>query len=183
MSDARDKLAGLSPEQKREMLRHLAEKAAGRAAPPPVRVDLAARHQPFPLTSLQEAYLVGRSVSGVGCHTYMELESSGVDLDRLAHTFGLLVARHDMLRARMLPSGEQRVSPTQVFDDLGCTVGIGPFCDAGQQFVFGDATRWRFRFDFMFSGFRRAIVHLFQPQLLFLSEHEFAQLFRTQFAG
>lgn len=114
MNSSRDKLAGLSSEEKRELLRRLAEKAAGRgAAPQQVATVTANWYAPFPLTAMQEAYLIGRSdglgTGSVACHTYTEFESETVNLERLAHSFNLLVARHDMLRAALLPTGEQVV--------------------------------------------------------------------------
>lgn len=88
------------------LLRNRAEPAA--AAP-----DLAARHLPFPLTDIQEAYWIGRTDlaehGSVMCHYYQEFEREDLDLDRLERAFRQVIARHDMLRAVVDPDGRQRI--------------------------------------------------------------------------
>ncbi|MER7168876.1 amino acid adenylation domain-containing protein [Micromonospora sp. NPDC000207] len=76
--------------------------------------DPAARHEPFPLTDIQAAYLVGRGTAfpygGVACHTYVELAfPADTDPDRLVAAWHAVVARHDMLRAVVHPDGYQQV--------------------------------------------------------------------------
>ncbi|WP_434739394.1 amino acid adenylation domain-containing protein [Micromonospora sp. SH-82] len=76
--------------------------------------DPAARHEPFPLTDIQGAYLVGRGTAfpygGVACHTYVELAfPADTDPDRLVAAWHAVVARHDMLRAVVHPDGYQQV--------------------------------------------------------------------------
>jgi amino acid adenylation domain-containing protein len=81
-----------------------------------VTPEPAGRHEPFPLTDLQHAYLVGRSggyqLSGVGTHFYVEYDAADLDADRLYQAWCRLVARHDMLRAVIAADGEQRVPAT-----------------------------------------------------------------------
>ncbi|HXM59150.1 MAG TPA: amino acid adenylation domain-containing protein, partial [Candidatus Dormibacteraeota bacterium] len=81
------------------------------AAPDPER-----RHEPFPLTDLQYAYLIGRGdalpLGGVATHVYVELESRDLDLGRLEVAWRRVIDRHDMLRAVVLADGRQRVLPT-----------------------------------------------------------------------
>lgn len=83
----------------------------------PATPDPAARHEPFPLTPVQAAYLVGRGDAypwgGTACHAYVELEHPGttLDPDRMAAAWTALVERHDMLRAVVHPDGHQRVLP------------------------------------------------------------------------
>ncbi|MCT9933171.1 amino acid adenylation domain-containing protein [Planotetraspora sp. A-T 1434] len=84
----------------------------------PVAVHQAERrHEPFPVTDVQAAYLLGRgeafSYGGVGCHGYGELAFPGGTLDagRLQTAWNDLIARHDMLRAVIEPGGAQRVLP------------------------------------------------------------------------
>ncbi len=84
------------------------------------------REEPFPLTDLQHAYLVGRSggyaLGGVGTHFYGEFDSPGLDLDRLHHAWCRVVARHGALRSVVSADGTQRVlanpevPPTDVID-------------------------------------------------------------------
>ncbi|MDG4782317.1 amino acid adenylation domain-containing protein [Micromonospora sp. WMMD961] len=75
--------------------------------------DSAGRHEPFPLTDLQAAYLVGRGphyeYGGVACHAYVEYEYPDLDPRRVQSTWDRMVARHDMLRAVVHPDGYQVV--------------------------------------------------------------------------
>ncbi|MEU5471234.1 hybrid non-ribosomal peptide synthetase/type I polyketide synthase [Streptomyces lydicus] len=75
--------------------------------------DPAARHEPFPLTDLQHAYLVGRTdafeLGNVSTSFLVEVDVEETDLDRLAASFRHLVNRHDMLRAVVSREGHQRV--------------------------------------------------------------------------
>jgi amino acid adenylation domain-containing protein len=68
---------------------------------------------PFPLTDIQQAYLVGRAaeleLGKVGCHAYREFDCATVDLPRLEQAWNSLVARHPMLRAVFSADGTQRV--------------------------------------------------------------------------
>jgi amino acid adenylation domain-containing protein len=95
------------------------------AATPPSRIsrdpepglvaDLQARHEPFALTDLQGAYLVGRTsafeLGNVSTYFFVEVDVDGVDVDRLTAAFRQLIDRHDMLRAVVSPDGLQRVLP------------------------------------------------------------------------
>ncbi|MET9297634.1 amino acid adenylation domain-containing protein [Streptomyces sp. NPDC003077] len=71
------------------------------------------RHDAFPLTDIQHAYLIGRhkglELGGVSSHYYLEFESRGLDLPRLTAALHKVVDRHDMLRAVVESDGEQRV--------------------------------------------------------------------------
>ena len=129
-----NKVAGLSREQKRALLKRLlAERSATErkavnaarvedqaetveATPAQKRVQLvpapADRHRPFPLTDIQQAYWVGRkaafALGDVSIHFYAEIDSDG-DIERLQRAWRQVVARHDMLRCVILPSGEQQI--------------------------------------------------------------------------
>jgi len=71
------------------------------------------RYEPFPLTDMQYAYWVGRSgmleLSSVANHGYYELECRDLDLKQLNWALQQLIDRHDMLRAVVLPDGQQQV--------------------------------------------------------------------------
>ncbi|WP_180686107.1 non-ribosomal peptide synthetase/type I polyketide synthase [Streptomyces gossypiisoli] len=86
---------------------------AGRGALPVLVPDTRARHEPFPLTDLQQAYLVGRSsafeLGNVSTYFFIEVDVEDVDLSRLTESLRLMIARHDMLRAVMTEDGHQRV--------------------------------------------------------------------------
>lgn len=71
---------------------------------------------PFPLTDMQQAYWVGRggmyALGGNSLHGYVELESVGIDPERLGRAWNAVVARHPMLRAVIGDDGMQRVLET-----------------------------------------------------------------------
>lgn len=67
----------------------------------------------FPLTEVQEAYLLGRSnvfeYGGVACHIYMEIRYDELEHGRVEAAWNKLIARHDMLRAVIDKNGYQKV--------------------------------------------------------------------------
>ncbi|PSB50374.1 non-ribosomal peptide synthetase [Chamaesiphon polymorphus] len=73
----------------------------------------AARYEPFPLTDMQHAFWIGRSgileLGGVSNHGYYEIEGGDLDVDRLNSALQRLIDRHDMLRAVVMPDGQQRI--------------------------------------------------------------------------
>ncbi|GIJ79620.1 pyochelin synthetase [Micromonospora phaseoli] len=77
--------------------------------------DPAHRHDPFPVTDVQAAYLLGRgetfAYGGVACHGYGELVYPALDPDRMTAAWRALIERHDMLRAVVEADGAQRVLP------------------------------------------------------------------------
>ncbi|UVL86296.1 amino acid adenylation domain-containing protein [Pseudomonas sp. B21-028] len=78
-----------------------------------VVADAGSRHVPFPLTDVQNAYLLGRQSSfgygNVACHGYLELSWPRLDPQRVEQAWNRLIARHDMLRAVIASEGSQRV--------------------------------------------------------------------------
>lgn len=72
-----------------------------------------ARFEPFPLTDVQSAYLLGRNevfgYGGVSCHIYLELNYPELDPIRTEKVWNQLVSRHDMLRAVISKDGYQQV--------------------------------------------------------------------------
>ncbi|WP_324197043.1 non-ribosomal peptide synthetase [Nocardia cyriacigeorgica] len=109
----------LTPEDKQRLvankpavLAHLADDQATFTVTP----DPAAAHEPFPLTPVQQAYLVGRDPTypfgGVACASYLEIRYDGVEPERVEHAWNALVRRHDMLRATVHPDGHQQVAAT-----------------------------------------------------------------------
>lgn len=68
--------------------------------------------QPFPLTEVQTAYMLGRNpqfeLSGISPQTYFEYETK-LDMNRLSQSFKKVVQRHPMLRAVILPEGKQQI--------------------------------------------------------------------------
>ncbi|MEQ9672605.1 MAG: amino acid adenylation domain-containing protein [Coleofasciculus sp. G2-EDA-02] len=74
------------------------------------------RYEPFPLTDMQHAFWVGRSgvleLGNVANHGYYEIEGKDLNLDQLNQTLQQLIERHDMLRAIVLPDGQQQILQT-----------------------------------------------------------------------
>ncbi|MBI9090214.1 MAG: amino acid adenylation domain-containing protein [Desulfobacterium sp.] len=107
-----DVLAEMSAgkEQLLDVLRNRTVESSGA---PRLIPDFAKLHEPFPLTDLQSAYLVGRDSSfelgNISCHAYVEMAKDDVDVPRLETAWQRLIQRHDMLRAVMLPGGMQKV--------------------------------------------------------------------------
>jgi amino acid adenylation domain-containing protein len=102
----------LLAERKPELIQLLRQYGAAAAEPLPRIVPAPQdRYLPFPLNEIQQAYWVGRTagveLGNITTHAYMEMESSHIDSERLAVALRKLVDRHDMLRAIVLPSGEQ----------------------------------------------------------------------------
>jgi len=82
---------------------------------PQARPDPANRHEPFPLTDVQQAYWLGRhdvfALGGVSTHLYLELENPDFEPARLERAWNQLIQRHDMLRAVIDHDGRQRILP------------------------------------------------------------------------
>ncbi len=102
--------------------------ASGTDAADPAAADHAAAHDPFPLTPVQTAYLLGRTdaypYGGVACSADLDLSwPASTDPARIVDAWIRLVAHHGMLRAEVHPDGSQRVladpGPVEVpVDDL-----------------------------------------------------------------
>jgi pyochelin synthetase len=112
----KDRLAQLSAEKRAWLALRLSRSQGGStiaAAPSGLRPDRAARHEPFPLKDLQQAYWVGRdkgfTLGGVAGHSYYEIDLCGVNVPRIAAAWNRLIERHDMLRAVIHPDGRQQV--------------------------------------------------------------------------
>jgi pyochelin synthetase len=96
-------------DHKQAVLEYLRQAALATAIEP----DIQARHDPFPLTDVQAAYLLGRrdafDYGGVACQVYGEVAFSELIPERIETAWHVLVHRHDMLRAVIHTSGHQRV--------------------------------------------------------------------------
>ncbi|MEL6779898.1 MAG: amino acid adenylation domain-containing protein, partial [Cyanobacteria bacterium J06597_16] len=82
---------------------------------PQITPDPAQRHEPFPLTDIQQAYWVGRSqafeLGNIGTHGYRELEVDGLSVEPVEQALNVLIQRHDMLRAVVNTNGLQTILP------------------------------------------------------------------------
>ncbi|WP_048752632.1 condensation domain-containing protein, partial [Crocosphaera watsonii] len=82
---------------------------------PTLVVNTEQRYQPFPLTDIQQAYLIGRSAAfelgNVATHGYREIETVGLNVQKVEEAFNILIQRHDMLRMVVDEDGKQRILP------------------------------------------------------------------------
>ncbi|WLI75266.1 AMP-binding protein [Kosakonia sp. H02] len=76
------------------------------------------RHEPFPLTAVQAAYLLGQTsaweAGGTGCHGYAELDISAParwTVEDYQAAWQHMVSCHDMVQARFSPEGWQQIDP------------------------------------------------------------------------
>ncbi|MFI6739554.1 amino acid adenylation domain-containing protein [Nonomuraea sp. NPDC050451] len=103
--ERRAALIGAKP----EIIAHLRRESEAET----VRPDPERRLEPFPLTDVQQAYLLGRNdafgYGGVACHGYVEVSFPRLDPERVQAAWRALIARHDMLRAVIHPDGHQQV--------------------------------------------------------------------------
>ena len=79
---------------------------------PPLAPNPAARHEPFALNDMQQAYWFGRGdgMDGQGAFQhYLEFKTKDFDPVRFNKALNLLIARHDMLHATILDDGTQKV--------------------------------------------------------------------------
>jgi amino acid adenylation domain-containing protein len=71
------------------------------------------RYQPFPLTDIQQAYLIGRNAAfelgNIATHGYQEIETVGLTVVQVEMAMQRLIERHDMLRVIVQDDGQQRV--------------------------------------------------------------------------
>jgi pyochelin synthetase len=113
-----DKLSRLTPEQRAALALRLSgakrpEGGQKAVALPELRPDLQNRHAPFPLSDIQQAYLIGRSegveLGNTGCHCYFEVELEQWDRTLFQTALRKLIDRHEMLRAVILPEGRQQI--------------------------------------------------------------------------
>ncbi|GAA0624214.1 hypothetical protein GCM10010174_49210 [Kutzneria viridogrisea] len=112
----------------------------------PVLAEVDARFEPFPLTDLQQAYLMGRSTAfelgGVNTYSFIEVDVAGLDLDRLNSALSVLIERHDMLRAVISPEGTQRVLPEVPGYTIRATDGPAERVGAEMKARVFDPARW-----------------------------------------
>lgn len=112
----------ITPELRRSLVEHKAEiiqllhqnhQFNGSTALPTIIPSPESRYEPFPLTDIQYAFWVGRSgvleLGAVANHGYYEIAGQALNLERLNAALQVLINRHDMLRAIVLPDGQQQV--------------------------------------------------------------------------
>lgn len=90
-----------------------------------VSADTVNAHEPFPLTPVQSAYLIGRDATypfgGVACTSYLEIAYDDVEPAVVARAWNALVQRHGMLRATVHGDGHQRIAATAPWYEIPVT--------------------------------------------------------------
>jgi pyochelin synthetase len=116
--DLADRLNRLSPEQRAQLALRLSEtrrqKDARKTAQlPEIHPDRANRHELFPLSDIQQAYLIGRSegveLGNISCHSYFEIDFVDWEGPRFETALQKLIERHEMLRCIVFPDGRQQI--------------------------------------------------------------------------
>ncbi len=78
--------------------------------------DIANRYEPFELTDIQYAYWIGRNATlelgNIACHVYMEIDAVHLDFASYSRAWQIMIKRHEMLRAVVLPEGTQKILET-----------------------------------------------------------------------
>lgn len=89
---------------------------ADRTKRSPIEINLSQRHQPFPLTDIQQAYWLGRTqafeLGNIGTHGYREIDAEGLSVSAVEQALNALIKRHDMLRAVVNADGQQQILAT-----------------------------------------------------------------------
>ncbi|WP_255293766.1 non-ribosomal peptide synthetase [Bacillus wiedmannii] len=71
------------------------------------------KHEPFPLSDIQESFsvgkFIGRGIDNVGCHAYFEIQEYNLDVKLLKETWNQLLQYHEMLQVVVLPNRTQQV--------------------------------------------------------------------------
>ncbi len=74
--------------------------------------DLKNINEPFPISDVQIAYLMGRDkafeLGGTSTHAYAEIESK-YDIERFNRSLNKVIERHPVLRSIILPNGTQKI--------------------------------------------------------------------------
>jgi amino acid adenylation domain-containing protein len=113
-----DRLSRLTPEQRAVLAMRISaakkpKEGQGSRALPQVQPDPERRYEPFPLSDIQQAYLIGSSESvelgNISCLSYFEIEFTDWDHERFESALARLIERHEMLRCIVLPEGQQQI--------------------------------------------------------------------------
>lgn len=80
---------------------------------PILQSDSENAHKPFPLTDIQQAYLLGRNAAfelgNISTHGYREIEISNIKLNDIEQALNNIIQRHPMLRAIITSEQQQQV--------------------------------------------------------------------------
>lgn len=111
-----DALRTAMKERKQELLVTMRERDANRHTAIP-KIDPAPEklHEPFPLTDMQQAIWAGGrdafEIGNLSGNGYIEVDTVALDLDRFVDAWRHEIQRHAMLRAVVLPDGQNQILP------------------------------------------------------------------------
>lgn len=112
----------LTPERKQELKENKEELIRFLMEQENLSHDEAGRYDPFPLTDIQAAYLVGRhneyGSGGVGCKVYLELTGKEMEDQKLNEAWKQVVSRHDMMRAVIWENATQQIKQEVEIPDI-----------------------------------------------------------------
>src|SRR3989442_8161067 len=115
-----DRWARLSPEKQALVVSRLSEAKRHSSTPkggpfPQIHPNLQSRYEEFPLSDIQQAYLIGRydsvELGNISCHCYYEVDVEDLDQVRFEAALQKMIERHEMLRCVVSPDGHQRILP------------------------------------------------------------------------
>ena len=96
---------------KEALIKYLSEKSDDSKIA--IVIDRTNRFEPFPLTDVQSAYLLGRSKTfeygGVACHVYLEIRYAELETQKVRDIWNAITRKYDMLHAVINESGYQQV--------------------------------------------------------------------------
>ncbi|MEO0836747.1 MAG: amino acid adenylation domain-containing protein, partial [Cyanobacteria bacterium J06642_3] len=88
-------------------------KTISKVSLPKIVPNLEEKDRSFPLTDIQQAYLIGRSsvfaLGNVATHGYRELETVGISVESVETAWNKLIRRHEMLRMVVTGDGQQKI--------------------------------------------------------------------------
>src|ERR1700733_14667067 len=117
-AELNERLNRLSPEKRARLALKLskAERQVGpqkTVALPKTQPDPQNRFEQFPLSDIQQAYLIGREegveLGNIACHNYFEVDLADWDQPCFEAALDKPIRRHEMLRCIVLPEGRQQI--------------------------------------------------------------------------
>lgn len=109
--------AGVLTEKDKEQIREFKSEILQILDQEPEKIEIQdrmdERYEPFPLTDVQQAYLMGRNnlfeYGDVACHIYLQLIYDKLDPVRVEKVWNLLIKQHEMLRSVVYEDGCQKI--------------------------------------------------------------------------
>lgn len=106
-------------------LQNNAEQSPDEIALPTIVADEENRNRPFPLTDVQQAYLIGRSAAfelgNIATHGYIELDFENFNHSLFTETWNTLISRHEMLRMIITEGSMQQILASVPYYDVSLT--------------------------------------------------------------